>query len=576
MLRPSYLLFFILLCISCQNDSGKSSYTDSDYECKIRLTKEPGRIHPIFASTSIGRELFQYVFLPLADFHPQTMELYPILIDEIPEGIKFDNENGESALRFDIEFKSIAKWSDGRDITAQDYLFTIKAIKHPDSKATAWKPYLNGIRDVILDNSNPKRFSVIVDDGYMLAKESVLTTYLLPSHIYDPENQMENLSMIELNKEEYEEANEAILSVVENTNNSMNDKTGVVQNGPYKLTDFKTDLYVALERVEDYWGAAEKDNPYLQAYPQKMTFFIVPDDLAAVNMAKEAKLDFVPMKSGNTFLELQKDSSFNQEWKFHVPQLMMYLYLAINNTDEVLSEKEVRQALAHLADVDNYIENLSGGLGVRTHGYILPAKSYYNKSLSPVAFDIDQAKSILSNAGWSDSDGDSVLDKDGKKLEFELLITGSSLSKNLALMFQESAQKAGIKINITPKSSALMRQDNLSDFNFDMAALSITLSAAPDDPYSRWHSDNADPGERNFIGYKNPEADRLIELIRTTNDASERKEHYLKLQEVFYEDQPAIFLYSPLQKMMISDDLEAVTSSKRPGYNANTFRLIQD
>jgi len=167
MLRSTCIFFLIsLILFSCNNDTGSTSYTESDYECKIRLLKEPGRVHPIYASTSVGREIFQYIFLPMADFHPQTMELYPILIENIPDAKPYTSSDGDSRLKIDITLKSKAQWSDGQPIIAEDFLFTTKAIKHPNSKATAWKPYFEGIKDIIKDPSNPKKFSVVVDDSY--------------------------------------------------------------------------------------------------------------------------------------------------------------------------------------------------------------------------------------------------------------------------------------------------------------------------------------------------------------------------------------------------------------------------
>lgn len=160
-------------------------------------------------------------------------------------------------------------------------------------------------------------------------------------------------------------------------------------------------------------------------------------------------------------------------------------------------------------------------------------------------------------------------------MKLDFLITGSQLSKNIAILFQESAKKVGVEINIVTKKNALMQKENMSNFNFDMAALANSLDAAPDDPYSRWHSDNAIPGKRNQVGYVNKASDKLIESIRSTRDLDERKKYYLELQELMYDDQPAIFLYSPLQKIMITNRLNATTTTKRPGYLANTFTLAK-
>jgi len=570
-MKYTLFLFLSVFMVSCNQEKGNAESEES-FNCNLRISKDPGRINPFFAPTSAGREIFQYIFLPLADFHPDDLELEPILITKIPETKYEIDDDGNKLVAYDIEFRKDAQWSDGKTITNRDYLFTVQAIKHPLSKALAWKSYFDFIVDVKLDSTNNKKLTVYMDGDYMLSKETALTTCIMPAHVFDPENKMKNLS-VKLLLDDYEPVDTTINNLIENINNSMNDKTNVVQIGPYKLIDYQTDLYVVLEKVKDYWGAEYKDNPYLQAYPEQLIFNVVPDEVTAITMAKESKLDFVSMRQSNTFLELKEDTAFNKNWSFHVPQIMMFYYIAINNKSKVLSDKTVRKALAYLADVDDYIENIDGGLGVRTSGYFHPTKSYYNESLPLIEYNPEKAKELLNDAGWRDTNGNGILDKGGKELELDILITGSQLSKNIALLFQESAKAAGIKVGITAKKSSVMRKENLYVFNYDLAALAISNDAAPDDPFNRWHSENAVPGGKNTIGYSNPKSDKLIEQIRLTNDVDKRKDLFLELQEIMYEDQPAIYLYCPLQKIIINNKFDATTTAKRPGYKANTFKL---
>jgi len=571
------ILFFtgLLLFSSCSEN--KTEKTQEAFECKIRLNRDPGRINPIFSPTSIGREVFQYIFLPLADFHPESLELIPILIEDIPTAKEIVKTDGDTLVAYDIKIRKDALWSDGERITNRDYEFIVKAIKHPNSKAIGWKPYFDFIKDVQPDSLDDKKLTVLMDKNYMLSKETAITICLMPNHVLDPEGSLSNISIERLNQKDFVDTDSSRIKVIENVNNTMNAKTNVVQTGPYVLKDYQTDLYIVLERQENYWGLKHENIPYLNAEPQKLIFSIVPDEVTAVSMAKESKLDILSMRQSQNFLELKNDDNVNSEWQFHVPQLMMFFYIAMNNKSSLLADKTLRKAMAHLADVDDYIENIDGGLGTRTTGYFHPTKSYYNDKLKQIPYDLQKAASLLDEAGWKDLDQDGIREKQisGKRqnLEFDFLITGSQLSRNLALLFQESAKKVGVKINIVIKKNALMQKENLSNFNYDMAALANSLDAAPDDPYSRWHSDNAVAGKRNQIGYINAESDKLIEKIRTTRDEEKRKEYYIELQELMYEDQPAVFLYSPLQKIMISKRLKATTTSKRPGYMANTFTL---
>jgi len=570
-MRALYFVLLILIIISCNTKEP----IHSDFEFSIRMEREPGRINPFYSPTSLGREVYQYIYSPLADFHPDNLQLYPILIENIPE--EYDTIlNGENLLVLDVDLKDDVEWSDGTLLSSKDYYFTVQMIKHPLSKISAWKPYFSALKKIELNKKDSTKFRIFFTPDYMLSKEAALTSFVMPSHIFDPEEIMQKIPIIE---EGYIAQDSIEIQLLENVNESVNNKQDVVQLGPYTLIDYQTDEYLILESKENYWGDKYPDNVFLQHFPEKLIFRIVPDEFAAVNMAKEGKLDFIRMRSSARFLELQKDTSFNNDWNFYNPQIMQYYYLALNNRTEILEDKNVRMALSHLADVEDFIQNIDGGLGTRTIGHFNPAKSYYNENLEPIKYDEEKAKQILKKSGWSDSNGDGLLDKikDGNRmtLELELLITGSQLSQNIALLFQASALRAGIKINIVTKKMSLIRKENFSNFNFDMAALSTISDASPDDPFSRWHSNNTVPGMKNIAGYESDIADKYIEEIRMTRNTSKRKVAYLNLQEVMYQDQPVIFLYSPMQKMMISKKVNPLITTKRPGYLANSFKLSE-
>ncbi len=565
MLQRFLLLLFFASLFSC-NETPSVPDISTLEEINVRLRRDPQRINPFYSPTTLGREVFQYIFMPLADYHPETLTLTPIIIEDIPTGYNYLNEKGQPRIAYDLKIKDDASWSDGADITGHDYLFTYNVIKHPASTCTAWKPYFENILDVKVDPQNNKKLTVYTNPDYMLTKEVTVTTCLMPRHIYDPEDVLSN----------YAVTDSVSTNIVSQVNESMNAKTDVVQSGPYRLTDYQTDEYIILERNPDYWGSAYPDNPFLQSNPEKIIFKMVGDPLATINMAKEGKLDVFTLQSSNNFLELKDDETFASEWNFFTPQLMFYYYIAMNNQSPLLSNKNMRRAMAHLLDVNEFIEVMDGGLGVRTTGHFHPTKSYYNNALAPIPYDLNKANTLLDREGWSMNSQSGYREKvvggTKQELELDIIITGSKLSKNLAIILQEGAKKAGVKINIVTKNISVSRKENLYTYDYDMFALAQGLDSAPDDPYSKWHSDNIGPAKGNETAYNNPESDALIEKIRRSTTAEERKPYYLQLQEKMYDDQPCIFLYSPLIKILVNKKLAATATSKRPGYQVNTFR----
>lgn len=561
---------------SCGPDDKKqTSDKNENTEINIRLNKDPKVVNPFFSPSDLGRQIYQYSYLPLADFHPETLKLYPILITAIPDG-QLRTFNGEACIAYDIMIRPEATWSDGQPITSADYAFTIKMIKHPQSKIRAWKPYFEYLKEVELDPENNKKMTVYYDKNYMLSKEATLTMFLMPRHVFDSEDAMGDISLPTLSNESYTTSDTSELNVLNAVADSPKDKLKVVQSGPYELTAHETNQYYIINRIEGHWSMNIKNVPALASNLSKMTFKIVPDEVTAMTMAKEGTLDLIKMYNSQGFLDLKDNVAFSEKWTFHTPIDFKFYYLSLNNKSPILKDTQVRRALAHIADIEDIIENIDGGLGLRTSGPFHPTKSYYDDRLEPIRYDIEKAKTLLSEAGWNETASgvrQKLVNGQSKNLEVDIFSTGSSLSSKIALLFQESAAKAGVKVNIVTKKFSLMRKENLNTFNYDMALLVTGQDCAPDDPYNSWHSDNAVEGGRNVSGYYSKKTDDYIDALRLERDVAKRDALYKKIQKEIYNDQAVVFLYCPLNKIIISNKFIATTSSKRPGYAANGFEL---
>jgi len=564
------ILFCLVMCTACKTDTPIPENLET---LNIRLKKDPNKLNPVFNPSASSREVYQYIFVPLADYHPETLELFPILIEKIPDAQVLTDDPYEGDLAFDITIKDDAVWSDGLPITAADYAFTVKAVKLPTTNARAWRSLFKYIKNVIPDKENPKKLRVIMDKDHMLAKEIALTSYILPKHIYDKNSSL-NKFPNDVSFENDFVAEGDIKSFSDTFNSAATLREILIGAGPYTLESWTTNQSIVLQKKSDYWGNNYPENPFLQAGSIKMVFKIIPDENTALTAFKGNQIDVLPTSNAGLFEELQNDENYKDQAHFLSPSLMRYYYIALNNADEKLNDKRVRRAIAHLFDMETIIKTIEYGYGDRTIGHFNPSKSYYNRKLQPIPFDIYKANMLLNEAGWTDTDGDGVVDKNlnGKKvqMDLEILITGSQLSENISLLVQDAAKKAGINLTITRKKMSLINSENIGPKKYNLVALVISQDAAPDDPYSRWHSDNIKEG-RNYYSYSNPEADKLMEDIRSEKDESKRDQLYLQLQEIMYEDQPVIWLYCPRQKIIVDADLDAKQTSKRPGYLANTF-----
>ena len=573
------ILIVILSCfIGCKQSVEKSP---GDTILDVAIPSDPQRLHPILRPSATARLVHQYIFLNCGDYHPETLELYPVLLDEIPQAEYIDDVQGRK-VRFNMKFKPDAVWDDGTPITGKDYLFTVKMISHPLINANAYRSYTGEIESIIVDEEQPKSFTVTFATDYMLSLETAVTLPIFPAHIYDPDDHLIPYTLDQLRDREFIESetnsDSTFVKYIEDVNGMKYSRDVVVNNGPYQLDSWTTNQSISISAKPDYWGTKYPDNPFLQQGPPRMDFFIIPDQTTALSQLKDGSIDVVNYLSSKNYVDLRDNPTFNEEFQFFNPVMRRYYYMAMNNADPILGNVEVRKAMGHLLEVDEIINNIDYGMGKRVVSIVHPDRSYYNDELQAPEYDLEKAKEILTAAGWKDSDGDGDLDKviDGANtdLEIEIYVTQSELGRQVALMLQQNAEKIGIRINITTKEFRTIMSEHVRKRDYGITPLVVSQDLNDDDFYNRWHSDSDDPRKSNHLGYRDSKADELILAIRNANNSEERYELYQSLQEVIHEDYPAIFLYAPMEKIVVSNRWNGSATVKRPGYLGNTFEAL--
>lgn len=198
--------------------------------------------------------------------------------------------------------------------------------------------------------------------------------------------------------------------------------------------------------------------------------------------------------------------------------------------------------MARLINVPAIVNKLEFGLAKQLTGPFWPLGYEYNQNLPPIPYDPPAAKRLLDEAGWIDHDGDGIRDKDGVKFSFNFLIpAGAAFYTRLATILKRDLEDAGIEMNIqTMEWATFIGQ--LNSRNFD--AISLAWSFGFDqDPYQVWHSSQAEKGS-NTVGFKNEEADKIMEEARQSFDKEKRAKLYHRFHEIVYQEQPYAFLYS--------------------------------
>jgi len=235
-----------------------------------------------------------------------------------------------------------------------------------------------------------------------------------------------------------------------------------------------------------------------------------------------------------------------------------YTYLGYNLKNPLFTDKRVRQAISYAINKEEIISGVILGLGKPATGPYKPGTWAYNEKIKPYPYNPQKARELLRAAGWTKTNKDGILEKDGHPFVFELITNqGNETRQKCAEIIQRQLAEIGIKVKIRILEWAAFVNDFINKRRFEAVILGWTIPLDPD-AYDVWHSSKTAPEELNFISYKNAEVDALLEKGRSTFNQKERKKYYDRFQEVLAEDQPYTFLYVPDELIIISNRFRGI------------------
>jgi peptide/nickel transport system substrate-binding protein len=217
------------------------------------------------------------------------------------------------------------------------------------------------------------------------------------------------------------------------------------------------------------------------------------------------------------------------------------MYVGWNARREPFDDPGVRLALTLGIDRQTLVDNVWGEFGRVSHSPVLQNLWIHDDALEPHPYDPERAQRLLAERGWADRDGDGVLDKDGRRLSFELMTNADNRQRvDATVLIQSHLARIGVEVvPLTVEFQTLVTRTSHGDFDAVLGAW--TLPTGLDFKYA-FHSDEIDDGS-NFIGYSNPELDRLLDEIRAQAELADAEPLLLELQRVLHRELPYTFLW---------------------------------
>ena len=457
-------------------------------------------------------------------------------------------------LTFDWTIDAKANWSDGKPITGKDWLARVKMqgrSKVTPNKSTfndieGYQDYASGkatdISGIKIDAADPKKFSVKFTRVFCPAMVTVFGSVPLPEHVFG------------------KYINDTDVNVV--VDEAPENNAPPVASGPFKFKEWRKGDQVILVRNDNYFKGA----PYIDEFVLK----VVADTNVLAAQLKTGELTAGTITPTDIAGFQGEDRLKMYKW-----QANSYTYIGWRGNNPnvgFLADKRVRQALSYGVDTAAVVQSVLLGEGAKQiqHHPNVSWAAAPEKDLSAYNYDKAKAEELLKQAGFAKG-ADGIFAKDGKPLAISIVTNqGNKTRETFLQVATEQYKQIGVKI--TPKVEAfesLVPKLTGGSAEIEAVIIGWSLSADPDS-FTIWHSSNvASPTKagNNFVGYANPEVDKLIEQGRNGPDCSQaaRQKVYQQMNKILNDDAPYMFGFSP-KTIMVAD-------GRIQGIDPGTFNL---
>jgi peptide/nickel transport system substrate-binding protein len=427
--------------------------------------------------------------------------------DEVEPALAETWDISEDGLTYTFHLRQGVAWHDGTPVTSADVLFTYKtlltkvvgSIYATKLLAIAGaQEFFDGTATDLTGVTAPDDSTVVftLNEPYAPFVFSVLSNHsIIPEHVWSSKT-------------------------AEDLTKPGTWETGQIGTGPFKFGSYEPDKFLEVVRYDDAWRGA----PLLD----RVLFVVVgstPEAWAAA--LEKGDLDFSQVPA-TEYERLQTVSSLVMGTK----PVYNVRFLSVNVAKPYLSDKRVRQAIAHAIDREGICAEILKYSSTPTDN-LTPSTKWANADVAKYPYDPDKAKSLLAEAGWDA----------GQELVLSFYYQDQPHADAMAIA-QQQLTDVGIKATVN-----LIDGSTVQSYYYDQAEFDVLMGGygvSPDfDEYSNVFDSTAIwPAGQNAMKYSNARVDELFHEGRVTADDAGRKAAYDELQAILADELPWIPFYN--------------------------------
>lgn len=475
-----------------------------------RLEGEPKTFNPLLSTSAYDYDVLSLVSRNLLDYD-EKLSLVPGLAESVTPDT--------SHLVYTVKLRPNARWEDGTAVTSKDVAYTIRALMDPKTPSLNRRSFFDTFQKVETEDPLTARVFFAKPSANRL---DAFNLPLLPAALY------------------------------EGTDVNTNPRNRQpLANGPFRLARWDSGRTIELVRNTQYFGE--------RAPAERVLFRLVPDSEPALQGLLKGDLDEMRLTYEQKKRVDAEAGKPDARATVVLYDELAYQYIGWNNRLPLFSDRRVRVALTMLVDREGITKTLYGGTARPSNGPVPPGLWSWDPDVPPWPYDPGAAEAALDAAGWKKAP-DGVRRRGKDRFAFELSYgSGSNLQQQVVELIQQAYKKAGIEMALRPMEwGAFVTKSDAGDF--EACALAMSLDPNPDMTMN-WHSSQVPPNGFNSVYYRSPEADALMDELRTTFDRGVAKERYKKLQRLIHEDEPVSFLWVVTMKWGMARRIENVKTS---------------
>ena len=491
------------------------------------INAEPPNFNPVTCNEATSSALSSLCTAGIAERNWENPDVFEPMIAESWQ-ISEDKRVFTIKLKRGVKYNDVVDPVTGKEhkdveVTSHDFKFAIDVIKDENVNCSHLKSYYQDLEKVEIVNDY--EFKVYWKKPFYGAVACTLGLEPLPRHFFAPDGKFDGNAF---------------------NSDHLRSKM-IVGAGAYQLDKWEKAKKIVFKRNKNFFGAKYGIAPPLD----ELHFEVISHPGTCFQALMSGRIDRLSLTPEQwikrTSTARFKAANLRKE-RYLIPQ---YTYIGYNQKNPLFQDRLVRNALTHLVDRERICRDIYHGLAEIAVTPFFPKSRFSNPNLKPLEYSPQKAKELLAQAGWRDSDGDGILEKDGRKFKFTMLqIATSTIQQKLMPILKEEFAAVGIdmSIQVVEWSNYIQRLDKRS---YDACCLGWSSSFDPD-MYQVWHSSQMERGGSNHISYSNQELDRLIENMRAEFDSAKRIELAHKIGKILHDDQPYTFLVWPYSLVAVS------------------------